>query len=106
MARVAEQPVWTDPASGYVRRNVSPAAPSPIQLVDVVFAALAEIRKRGVPVLLVEQRAQRTVAFADRPDYRKISAELDMPHGSIGPTRRRCLAKLRELLANDVEWSK
>jgi branched-chain amino acid transport system ATP-binding protein len=36
------------------------------QLVDVVFAALGEIRKRGVPVLLVEQRAQRTVAFADR----------------------------------------
>ncbi|HUG22415.1 helix-turn-helix domain-containing protein [Piscinibacter sp.] len=39
MARVAEQPVWTDPASGYVRRNVSPPARSPIQLVDVVFPA-------------------------------------------------------------------
>lgn len=39
IARVAEQPVWTDPASGYVRRNVSPAAPSPVQLVDVVFPA-------------------------------------------------------------------
>lgn len=37
LARVAEQPVWTDPASGYVRRNVSPALPSPIQLVDVRF---------------------------------------------------------------------
>ncbi|WP_127998281.1 helix-turn-helix domain-containing protein [Piscinibacter defluvii] len=37
LARVAEQPVWTDPASGYVRRNVSPAWPSPIQLVDVRF---------------------------------------------------------------------
>lgn len=37
LARVAEQPVWTDPASGYVRRNVSPAWPSPIQLVDVCF---------------------------------------------------------------------
>jgi len=36
------------------------------QLVDLVFAALDEIRKRGVTVLLVEQRAQRTVAFADR----------------------------------------
>jgi len=36
------------------------------QLVSVVFDALTEIRKRGVPVLLVEQRAQRTVAFADR----------------------------------------
>ena len=35
-------------------------------LVDVVFEALARIRERGVTVLLVEQRAQRTVAFADR----------------------------------------
>jgi branched-chain amino acid transport system ATP-binding protein len=34
--------------------------------VDVVFDALAKIRERGVTVLLVEQRAQRTVAFADR----------------------------------------
>lgn len=39
VARVAEQPLWTDPASGYVRRNVSPAARSPIQLVDIVFPA-------------------------------------------------------------------
>jgi branched-chain amino acid transport system ATP-binding protein len=35
-------------------------------LVDTVFAALSAIRDRGVSVLLVEQRAQRTVAFADR----------------------------------------
>jgi len=35
-------------------------------LVDVVFEALARIRERGVTVVLVEQRAQRTVAFADR----------------------------------------
>jgi transcriptional regulator with XRE-family HTH domain len=39
MARVAEQPVWIDPASGYVRRNLSPAARSPVQLVDVTFPA-------------------------------------------------------------------
>ena len=36
------------------------------KIVDVVFEALAEIRERGITVLLVEQRAQRTVAFADR----------------------------------------
>jgi branched-chain amino acid transport system ATP-binding protein len=36
------------------------------QLVDVVFGVLGRIRERGVTVLLVEQRAQRTVAFADR----------------------------------------
>jgi transcriptional regulator with XRE-family HTH domain len=39
VARVADQPVWTDPASGYRRRNVSPPCDSPIQLVDVVFPA-------------------------------------------------------------------
>ena len=36
------------------------------RIVDVVFDALAQIRRRGITVLLVEQRAQRTVAFADR----------------------------------------
>jgi branched-chain amino acid transport system ATP-binding protein len=36
------------------------------QVVDTVFQALQAIRERGVSVLLVEQRAQRTVAFADR----------------------------------------
>ena len=36
------------------------------RMVDVVFDALAAIRERGVTVLLVEQRAQRTVAVADR----------------------------------------
>jgi branched-chain amino acid transport system ATP-binding protein len=35
-------------------------------VVDAVFDALARIRERGVTVLLVEQRAQRTVALADR----------------------------------------
>jgi branched-chain amino acid transport system ATP-binding protein len=35
-------------------------------VVDVVFDALARVRERGITVLLVEQRAQRTVALADR----------------------------------------
>ena len=37
VARTADQPEWTDPGSGYVRRNLSPAARSPIQLVEVHF---------------------------------------------------------------------
>ncbi|MFG6467438.1 helix-turn-helix domain-containing protein [Roseateles sp. BYS87W] len=37
LARVADQPVWSDPASGYRRRNVSPPGVSPLQLVDVIF---------------------------------------------------------------------
>ena len=35
-------------------------------VVDVVFAALATVRERGLAVLLAEQRAQRTVAASDR----------------------------------------
>ena len=36
------------------------------RMVDLVFETLAAIRDRGLAVLLVEQRAQRTVALADR----------------------------------------
>jgi branched-chain amino acid transport system ATP-binding protein len=46
-------------------------------VVDTVFEALAEIRRRGVTVLIVEQRAQRTVAFADRT-YVLSNGELRM----------------------------
>jgi branched-chain amino acid transport system ATP-binding protein len=36
------------------------------RIVDLVFEALQEIRDRGIAILLVEQRAQRTVALANR----------------------------------------
>ena len=35
-------------------------------VVETLFATLAGIRERGVSILLVEQRAQMTIAFADR----------------------------------------
>ncbi|RYF27031.1 MAG: XRE family transcriptional regulator [Comamonadaceae bacterium] len=37
LIRRADQPLWQDPASGYVRRRLSPPAPSPLQLVEVSF---------------------------------------------------------------------
>lgn len=46
----------------------------------------------------------RVIAFADRPDYAAVAKSLGMPVGSIGPTRGRCLAKLRLQLANDPGW--
>jgi RNA polymerase sigma factor (sigma-70 family) len=46
----------------------------------------------------------RVIAFADRPDYAVIADSLGMPIGSIGPTRGRCLAKLRLVLASDPLW--
>ncbi|GAA4372726.1 hypothetical protein GCM10023146_23500 [Nocardioides caricicola] len=44
------------------------------------------------------RRLLRIVAFENRPDYRELASELGMPVGSIGPTRGRCLAKLRVAL--------
>ena len=46
----------------------------------------------------------RVIAFADRPDYAELAKALGMPQGSIGPTRGRCLAKLRLALAQDPTW--
>jgi branched-chain amino acid transport system ATP-binding protein len=50
-------------------------------VVDGVFDALARIRERGVTILLVEQRAQRTVALADRTEV-LANGELRM---TLGP---------------------
>ncbi|GAA1930288.1 sigma-70 family RNA polymerase sigma factor [Microbacterium aoyamense] len=44
------------------------------------------------------QRLLRVVAFDERPDYARIAKDLAMPIGSIGPTRQRCLGKLRAQL--------
>lgn len=49
------------------------------------------------------QELLRIVAFVPRPDYHAVAAELGMPQGSIGPTRGRCLARLRALLDTSTE---
>lgn len=46
----------------------------------------------------------RIVAFVDRPDYDVVAEALAMPRGSVGPTRGRCLAKLRAALSADPAW--
>ena len=44
VSRRKDQVEWRDPASGYVRRNVSPAGfPSPLQIVEVVFPPGARV---------------------------------------------------------------
>lgn len=50
------------------------------------------------------QALLRVIAFADRPDYAAVAQALGMPVGSIGPTRGRCLAKLRAQLDSDPAW--
>lgn len=42
----------------------------------------------------------RVLMAAPPPSYAEVSAALDIPVGSIGPTRARCLQRLRERLAD------
>ena len=49
------------------------------------------------------QELLRIVAFIPRPDYQSVSAALGMPVGSVGPTRGRCLDKIRVLLTDELD---
>ena len=61
--------------------------------------------RRAVAALPAQQQALLGLLVASpAPSYAQISARLGMPVGSIGPTRGRCLAKLRLALAADPQW--
>ena len=60
----------------------------------ILWLAVARLNERC-------QRLLRVIAFDERPDYARIAQDLAMPVGSIGPTRQRCLVKLRALLEDD-----
>ncbi len=52
----------------------------------------------------ISERCQallRLLVSEAEPSYEAISAALDMPIGAIGPTRMRCLEKLRQIAAAD-----
>jgi len=69
---------------------------------ETQVATSDESRRLWNAVAALDERCQRllrVVAFDDRPDYAGLAAELQMPVGSIGPTRMRCLTKLRTRLA-------
>lgn len=48
------------------------------------------------------QQLLRVLMATPPPGYTEVAAALDMPVGSIGPTRARCLDRLRRLLAGNV----
>jgi RNA polymerase sigma factor (sigma-70 family) len=68
--------------------------------IDVATDLLLTERRHAVNEGLAELRAPHRelllLTFADTPiSYREISQRLGMPAGSIGPTRARCLKKLK-----------
>jgi RNA polymerase sigma factor (sigma-70 family) len=90
---------------------------------EVTFEGVAALGPEIDERLLAAERAQSVrealsslpwrwqqmleLLMADPPaSYAEISDQLGLPVGSIGPTRSRCLARLRELLhaSGDAQW--
>jgi DNA-directed RNA polymerase specialized sigma24 family protein len=59
---------------------------------DAVWRAFSRLRA-------TDQALLRLLMTEPRPSYEDISAALDMPIGSIGPTRQRALERLRQELS-------
>jgi RNA polymerase sigma factor (sigma-70 family) len=59
-----------------------------------LWRAFAKIGERCQALL-------RLLVSQDEPGYEEIGAALDMPVGAIGPTRMRCLEKLRAIVTLD-----
>jgi transcriptional regulator with XRE-family HTH domain len=99
VARRTEQPAWRDPASGYLRRNVSPpGAPQPMQIVEIEFPPRARVafesgaREGRVhqQVWLLDGTIDVTVGD-DRHRLRTgdcLAMQLDRPTMFHNPTRR------------------
>jgi RNA polymerase sigma factor (sigma-70 family) len=58
----------------------------------LLWAGLEQVSERC-------QRLLRILMASPPPSYLEVSAALELPIGSIGPTRQRCLAQLRARLA-------
>jgi RNA polymerase sigma factor (sigma-70 family) len=65
----------------------------------LLAAENAELVRQALSCLPARSQRLLELLMADPPaSYAEISDELGLPIGSIGPTRSRCLARLRELL--------
>jgi transcriptional regulator with XRE-family HTH domain/mannose-6-phosphate isomerase-like protein (cupin superfamily) len=99
VARREDQPQWRDPASGYVRRNVSPPGVSqPMQIVEVRFPAGASVAfETGIRDAPVHQQIwilEGMIAIAlgeETFELREgdcLAMQLDRPTMFHNPTRK------------------
>jgi RNA polymerase sigma factor (sigma-70 family) len=74
----------------------------PAPLTDEIMDQLQQAQRMRVAMDQIDERCQKllTMLYTDEDHahgYREIAETLAIPEGSIGPTRSRCLAKLRKI---------
>jgi len=110
LIRRGEQPEWRDPASGYLRRNVSPPDhPSPMRIVEVEFPAGKRVVLEGAgPHGAIQQQVwllDGTMELTHGGQTWRLDAgdclamRLDGPVEFRNPTRQR--ARYAVLIANE-----
>ena len=83
------------------------ASPDPEPGEELLMADRNETLWRCFARLRPSDQSLLGLLMADpRPAYEEISAALDMPIGSIGPTRARALERLREEIERESELSR
>jgi transcriptional regulator with XRE-family HTH domain len=99
VARRGEQPLWRDPGSGYVRRNVSPAGvPQPMQIVEVEFPPKARVAfETGARDVRIQQQVwvlEGTIEITVGDELHRLrdgdclAMQLDRPTMFHNPTRK------------------
>jgi len=100
VTRRNDQPQWRDPASGYVRRNVSPSSvPQPFQIVEVHFPAGGRVAfetggrdARVYQQIWLLEGTMDITAGTERHRLREgdcLAMQLDRPTMFHNPTRKR-----------------
>ena len=99
VSRLADQPQWRDPHSGYVRRNVSPGGlASPIHIVEILFPPKARVAyETGAREPQVHQQVwvlEGTIEVTLGDERHRLGAGdclalvLDRPTSYYNPTRQ------------------
>ena len=100
---------WRERANSSKRSNEEPTDDDLPRAPSAEHTAVLTDQQRRLWTMVAElsERCRRllaVIAFAPRPDYAAIAVDLGIPVGSIGPTRGRCLAKLRARL-DGGDWT-
>lgn len=85
LARASEQPTWTDPETGYVRRAVSPPGGGPLELVEVLLPPNTEV---AVPASAYAFIHQQILVLAGHLRFREGDATHELGAGDclqLGP---------------------
>jgi transcriptional regulator with XRE-family HTH domain len=99
LVRLAEQPLWKDPQTGYLRRQVSPLSDMPVQLVEVELPAKARVGFPASAYSFIRQQIwmlQGTLDFFEGATRHRMQAgdclELGPPQDCVfhNPGRAAC----------------